>query len=423
MRIAFVAQPWDEVYPPLGGHSSISIIVYQIARRMARSGHEVIIYGKRGHAQPAVERDDEGILYRRIPVELEDLLLKPIKLLDRLGPFRNPKRPFFASSLYFPAYALQIAQDLKEKQADVVHIMNFSQYVPLIRAANANAKFVLHMECEWLSQLDASMIEGRLKGTDLIIGCSDYITTKIRLRFPQFADRCQTVYNGVDPKDFSNLGRPTKRNGEERILFVGRVSPEKGVHILLDAFREVVVRHPQAQLDIVGPIGSVPFDFVVALSDDDHVSRLAAFYSGGIKKKSHYTAHLQKQLPPPAWERVNMVGGVPHSQVVAHYRAADVFAFTSVWDEPFGIPMIEAMACGVPVVAAQGGAVPEIVEDGETGLLVERDNAAALTEAILRLLADQDLRNSMGEAGRARVQRYFTWDRVAADLVNQYTNL
>jgi glycosyltransferase involved in cell wall biosynthesis len=423
MRIAFVAQPGDEVFPPIGGHSSIAIIVYQIARRLARSGHEVIVYGKRGHAQPAVERDDDGILYQRVSTKLENLLLKPLRLFDRLGAFPDPKRPFFASSLYHPLYALQVARDLREKQAEVIHILNFSQYVPLIRTFNANAKFVLHMECEWLSQLDASMIEGRLRQTDLIVGCSDYITSKVRLRFPHFADRCRTVYNGVDPDNFSSLGRPTKRNGEESILFLGRVSPEKGVHILLDAFRDVVARHPQAQLKIVGSTGSVPFDFVVALSDDDHVSRLAAFYHGKGRRTDHYADYLHKQLSPPEWKQVSFLGFVPHSGVVDHYRNADVFVFTSVWDEPFGIPMIEAMACGVPVVAAQGGAVPEIVEDGETGLLVERGNATALAEAILRLLGDRDLRNSMGEAGRHRVLEHFTWDRVAEDLLNQYMDL
>jgi len=423
MRIAFVAQPWDEVYPPLGGHSSISIIVYQIARRLARSGHEVIIYGKRGHAQPPVERDGDGILYHRVSTKLESLFLKPLRFFDRLGAFPDPKRPFFASSLYHPGYALQIAQDLREKQPDVIHVVNFSQYVPLIRTFHANAKFVLHMECEWLSQLDVSMIEGRLKKTDLIIGCSDYITRKVRLRFPQFADRCQTVYNGVDPNDFSDIGRPTERNGEERILFLGRVSPEKGVHFLLDAFREVVARYPQAQLDIVGSIGSVPFDFVVALSDDDHVSSLASFYQGKIRRTDHYMDHLRKQLSPAEWKQVNLLGSVPHSGVADHYRNADVFVFTSVWDEPFGIPMIEAMACGVPVVAARGGAVPEIVEDGETGLLVERGDAADLAEGILRLLGDHDLRDSMGQAGRERVLGHFTWDRIAESLLNEYENL
>lgn len=423
MRIAFVAQPWDEVFPPTGGHSSIAIVTCQVARRLACSGHEVIIYCKRGEGQPTVERDDEGISYRRISVKPEDLYLKPVKLLDRLGAFRNPKRPFFASYLYYPGYALQVASDLRKRLPDIIHIHNFSQYVPLIRAFNPSAKFVLHMHCEWLSQLDRSIISRRLEKTDLVVGCSEYITNRVRLRFPGFAERCQTVYNGVDLDDFSNLGRPTKSNGEERILFVGRVSPEKGVHILLDAFGEIVTRRPQAQLDIVGPTSSVPYEFVVSLSDDDNVTSLAAFYSGGTKKRSHYVAHLQKQLPPPAWERVNMVGGVSHSQVVDHYRDADVFAFTSVWDEPFGIPMIEAMACGVPVVAAQGGAVPEIVKDGATGLLVKRGDAAALAKAVMELLDNRDLAESMGEAGRQRVRQLFSWDRTAESVLACYKRL
>ena len=118
-----------------------------------------------------------------------------------------------------------------------------------------------------------------------------------------------------------------------------------------------------------------------------------------------------------------MVGGVPHQNVVDYYQNADVFVFTSVWDEPFGIPMVEAMACGLPIVAANGGAVPEIVEDGKTGIWVERGNATELADALLRLMEDDELRKSMGKAGRDRVGKLFTWDLTAAKLLGYYQNL
>jgi spore coat protein SA len=292
MKIAFVAQPWDEVTPGIGGYSSISIVSYQLALRLARAGHEVIIYAKQSHHQPKVEYDDKGILYRRVSTKSEETLLKPFRFLDRLGVFRAFGRPFFASGLYYPGFALQIARDLKQQRPDIIHIHNFSQYVPLMEAFNPDAKIILHMHCEWLSQLDRSIIARRLEQSDLVLGCSNYITHKVRLRFPWFAQHCKTAYNGVDLDDFSDLGK-SDRNDGETILFVGRVSPEKGVHVLLDAFHEVSVRHPQAQLNIVGPIGTVPYDFVVAVSNDDHVSKLASFYSGKFRKPICVSSFLQ----------------------------------------------------------------------------------------------------------------------------------
>ena len=83
-----------------------------------------------------------------------------------------------------------------------MHIINFSQLVPLVRFLNPKAKIVLHMECEWLTQLDPALIGPRLEKTDLIIGCSHFVTDKIRERFPHLADNCQTVHNAVDPDKF-----------------------------------------------------------------------------------------------------------------------------------------------------------------------------------------------------------------------------
>jgi glycosyltransferase involved in cell wall biosynthesis len=420
VKIAFVTQPWDEVVPSVGGSSSIAILTYQIARRLARSG-EVFIYAKKGHSQQRVERDDEGIHYRRLSVATENWLLKLFKLLERLSGFRNPKRPFFASSLYYLGYALQVANDLRKQQCDVVHIHNFSQFVLVIRAFNPKVKIALHMHCEWLTQLDQAMIERRLRQADLVIGCSEYITEKVRRRFPQFASRCQTVFNGVDISQFVNQkGHSTaKKNGAKRLLFVGRVSPEKGIHVLLDAFQKVVERYPQVQLDIVGPGGNAPFEFVVLVSDDDKVSDLVSFY-GRILRRGDYFSYLQRRLPSNLASRVTFAGSVPHSHVISYYREADVFIFPSIWNEPFGMPVVEAMASEVPVVATQGGGITEIVEEGQTGLLVERDNATALAEAILRLLENEGLRKSMGKAARQRAVEHFSWERTAESLLYQY---
>ena len=295
MKIAFLTQPFDMVGPSTQ-FSSIPIIAYQLARRLA-SSNEIILYGIQGHHQPREESDNLGIHYKRISVEIENWLVKPLKVIDRISPFHDPKKPSFSSYLHHLGYALQVGRDIWRQKCDIVHIFNFSQFGPIIRKVAPDVKIVLHMQCEWLTQLDKEMIEERLVDIDLILGCSDYITNKIRDRFPQFAERCQTAYNGVNLDDFRNLDN-SNSDSNEKILFVGRISPEKGVHVLLDAFEFVLTKHPHAQLNIVGSPGVVPFDYVVKVSDEEEVVKLGSFYSGRFRKRDHYGEYLKSDSPP-----------------------------------------------------------------------------------------------------------------------------
>ena len=118
------------------------------------------------------------------------------------------------------------------------------------------------------------------------------------------------------------------------------------------------------------------------------------------------------------------------------YTHAAVFCCPSIY-EPFGIINLEAMACGTPVVASAVGGIPEVVVDGETGLLVPLDQqtespfepldparfSADLAAAINRILADPALRARMAHAGRARVENEFGWDAIARQTVALYESL
>jgi starch synthase len=123
---------------------------------------------------------------------------------------------------------------------------------------------------------------------------------------------------------------------------------------------------------------------------------------------------------------------LPRAEVIALYSAAAVFCCPSVY-EPFGIINLEAMACETAVVASSVGGIPEVVVDGQTGLLVdpgllpgtfEPGSAAefsrALADAINRLAADAGLRRRMGLAGRARVEAAFSWEAIAQRTLALY---
>lgn len=393
---------------------SMGVLTYEIAHRLAHL-HDVIVYARKGRSQDKVACD-QGVKYRRISITPDQWLHK---VLGRFPEFFEPKRPFFASSLYYLSYMLKVAYDLRSQRCDIVHVHNSSQFIPIIRALNPRIKIVLHMHCEWLTQLDPIVIERRISKADLIIGCSEYITAKIRCRFPRFAKRCRTVYNGVDTNRFSsrNEDMVTKENRIARLLYVGRVSPEKGLHVLLEAFQIVARRFPYVHLDIIGSESKITGDFIVSLSDDSETQKLATLFDRS------YLNLLQKKIPAESANRVSFHSTVPHMELISYFKNADILVFPSVWNEPFGMPLIEAMACEIPVVATRSGGMPEIVENGGAGILVERANSSELAAAILRLLQDSALRKSMGRTGRKKVMDLFTWEKIVEALLCYYRDI
>ncbi len=121
----------------------------------------------------------------------------------------------------------------------------------------------------------------------------------------------------------------------------------------------------------------------------------------------------------PVRERIHFAGFVADEDLPALYSLADLFAFPSYY-EGFGIPVLEAMACGAPVVCADNSSLPEVA--GDAALLVEATNQNALTEAMHRLLTDSSLRAELIERGLRQARKY-TWEEAAQRLINVYNGV
>jgi len=414
LKVAIVSQPWARVVP-CGGEGSLGVWGYEVSRRLARSC-DVLVCAAQQRGQKRSEPGQQ-VRYQRFGLRLDRRLLRLGRRLLRFGGARGP---VFASSLYYPGYAFAVALALRARRCNVAHIHNLSQFVPIIRALNPRIRIVLHMHCQWLTQLDAGVIARRLRAADAIIGCSHDLTDRIRTRYPECAARCITIFNGVDERRFFGGSGPKKARvpGAGHLLFVGRISPEKGVHVLLDAFALVIRRHPQAHLELVGDRGVCPKEFIVAISEDEKVRRLASFYDG-----RSYWSYLEERMDSlQLRDRVTWTGSVPNRQLVEHYRSADAVVLPS-FTEALPMTLIEASAAETPVVASRVGGVPDIVTDGRTGVLVEAGDAGGLAEAICRLLSNGKLAGAMGKAGRRRVLQSFTWDRVAEGILQLYERI
>ena len=426
MKVAFVNQGWDTVSPPVSA-ASIPIWTYETAKRLAEDC-EVVIYSRRDEDQAAGETY-EGIEYRRVSVGGSKLSNGSAKLVSKLSKsFR-----YLNSQLYYLPYALRVALDLRQQQCDIVHIHNFSQFIPTIRAFNPQIKIVLHMHCEWLSQFEQEVLASRLAQADLIVSCSGYITDKIKARFPEIAARCQTVYNGVDTHQFAEAQaiaqqaalQDTETKEQQatdhlqaapNLLFVGRVSPEKGLHTLIAAFPDIVAKFPTAQLFIIGSQTQVSPEFIIDDNEDPLVKNLAIFNS------VNYLQHLKNQLTSDIANHVTFTGPISHLELQTYYQRADILINPSV-SESFGMSLVEAMATGTPTIGSAVGGMPEIVQHGETGLIVPPERPAAMADAVAQLLSNQPLMEKMGEAGRARAVEAFSWQAIALVLANQYRQL
>lgn len=208
------------------------------------------------------------------------------------------------------------------------------------------------------------------------------------------------VLNGIDPSGFD----PGAHDGEIRrelglepsdplVVMVAQLVEWKRQHTMITAFERVLAVHPRARLMLVG-------------------TEWQPAASGSYTERLH---QLVAELG--LGERVIFAGY--RSDVRAIMAAADIFALPSV-GEPFGLVFAEAMAMGLPVVAADAGGPPEVVVDGETGLLSPPDDTEQLAANVITLIDDPELRRRLGGAGRRRVLEHLNAQRMADDVEAVY---
>lgn len=208
--------------------------------------------------------------------------------------------------------------------------------------------------------------------------------------------RVELIPPGIDPDVFAvhreNPFAARGLSGKRVLFFAGRIARAKGVDLLLQALPQIVRGMPDAHAAIAGE------DFGERWTFEDFSHRL------GI----HRT--------------VTWLGKLPREELLAAYQHAAVFVFPSRY-EAFGIAALEAQASGCPVVAADASALPFVVVGEETGLLFRPEDFSDLADTILRLLRDRPLAYRLGQAGRARAFRDFSWKQSIRKLRALYADL
>jgi L-malate glycosyltransferase len=227
-------------------------------------------------------------------------------------------------------------------------------------------------EFPYQNRLKGWLLRRNLRFADALASTSQAMAQQVRRLWPGAGEIALTPF-GVDLQRFEPAPRAA---GPVTIGTVKSLAPAYGIDVLLRAFARFAAAS-DARLLIVG--------------------------DGPQRAELQVLAH-QLNIA----DRVQWAGAVPHAAVPAWLQRLDVYVAASR-EESFGVAVVEAMACGVPVVVSDAGGLPEVVMAGESGLVVSRDDPAALAAALQRLLDDASLRQRLGRAGRARAQAAYAW--------------
>ena len=265
--------------------------------------------------------------------------------------------------------------------SDVVVVHNRPEYVFAIQneVKQRGARLVLHMHNSHL-QTTPAFLRRRLQA-DRFVFVSEFLRSELSDDV-YISARSAVLTVGADAQVF--FPKSTKDASEPPVvLFVGRLIPEKGIHVLLDAMKLLAQRGVSARARIVGSpkIGS--------------------------SEPSSYWNRL-KSMSGPNVEFASYVSG---PALAEEYRFATVFCCPSVWDEPFGMVNLEAMATALPVVATRTGGIPEIFREGGA-VLVEKDSSVALADALQFVLENPAVQQELGRLGHASFHKNFSWHAV-----------
>jgi len=237
----------------------------------------------------------------------------------------------------------------------------------------------------------SSALRFLLSSAHAIVAPSQAFLADCLTRFPHLAPKATFIYNGVDIRELtSDNGEGLMPDGRY-LLCIAASNEKKALDVLLRAFTLV--------------------------KDADEAIRLVLVGDGPLRRQHE---ELARALALDG--RVEFLGWKGRSEVARLLRGCELFVLPSR-SEPFGIAIIEAMACRKPVVASAVGGIPEIIEDGQNGILVEPDNPPALANTVLALLRDHARLRSIADNGHARVLDRFRYEHMGAAYERMFSAL
>jgi glycosyltransferase involved in cell wall biosynthesis len=272
---------------------------------------------------------------------------------------------------------------------------------PLKRALNVPILCTLQGEDLFLDGLlepyrseSLRLIGDHIEYVDSFLSVSKYYADFMPRYLGISREKIRVVPLGINPHGFEL--REPRRSGPFTVGFLARIAPEKGLHVLADAYR--IMREsgelPEARFEVAG---------YMAPDCKAYLDRVQKRLSeAGLDSEFHYRGVLDR------------------AEKIAFLRRLDVMSVPATYDEPKGVSLLEAMACGVPLVQPRRGAFTEIVEETGGGLLVQPDDPHSLAEGILKIVRNKQLAEELGANGFRGVRELYTAANMADRVLECY---
>jgi glycosyltransferase involved in cell wall biosynthesis len=268
--------------------------------------------------------------------------------------------------------------------------------VPILCTLQGEDLFLDNLQDPYRSQA-LNLIRDHLPSVDLFLSVSEYYADFMPgyLGIPR--EKIRVVPLGINPNGFEM--RATSANGPFTVGFLGRVAPEKGLHVLAEAY------------SLLRKSGDLP----------EGRFEVAGYMAADCKP---YLEEIQNHLKERGlFQEFRYHGVIDRAAKIAFLRALDVMSLPATYDEPKGVSLLESMACGVPVVQPRRGAFTEIVELTGGGLLVEPDDPQSLADGILKLFKEKTLAEQLSANGFKGVREHYTAAHMADKVLAAYNEL
>jgi glycosyltransferase involved in cell wall biosynthesis len=424
-RIGVLSVPWTGV-PPKNSLGSIGNIVHEITRPL-RDRYSFVLVGGTSRSK---EREVDDVEYVAINDEIDRRYLDPLLgAVDRVraGPRSHGQRAHFHTR-----YATEAADQLAKAGCDVVFALEYPQWLPILRRRVPRARLVYWGESGISVHSHGDAFARYVSHADGAIACSRYVAECILQRAPALRGKVHVAYNGFDPERF----RPAPETVATRtIMSVGRVTPDKGAHVLVDAFRSIAIDRPDLELVIAGPLWITdPASLLgVGKGHEDEIETLARPNLPSFRKRverklkreppgpSPYRSELERRAGP-VLDRVHYAGSLVDDDLPRQLAGCLAFVQPSLVEEGLPLTSVEAMGCGLPLVASNRGGTQELVEEGGNGFVVPSGDAEALAAALLPIVNDNAVQRRMADRSHSLSRRY-TWAASAEALAGAIDGL
>ena len=299
---------------------------------------------------------------------------------------------------------IQLPTVLADNEIDLYHSTCFS--LPVVKTTEwriatvhdvvfrTRPDLVAPKLCDYLD----TWTEHSLEVADAVITVSEFSKGEITRAYGTPPEKVHVIYNGIEPRFSERVGVKAKKSvrkkyglPEKFVLYVGSLEPKKNIDRLIEAFAMLAEGGDvgRRKLVLAGGGGGMAYDVEEAIA------------KAGAKGKVVVTGYVQDE------------------EIVALMNMADLFVYPSLY-EGFGLPPLEAMACGTPTVVSDATCLPEVV--GEGALVAPAEDVSALAEAMDKGLSDLKLRRSLIQRGRKRAAD-FTWKRAAGETLALYESV